>query len=294
MKHYEIAGDRLKATFRTAGAELCSLRTQEGLELLWSGDPAVWARQAPNLFPVVGAVREDRILHHGQAYPMPKHGFARDLEWTLARQSAHALTLRLVDGPGTREHYPFPFRLECTARVSHTSLQFAYELANPGSEPLPASLGAHPAFRWPLLPKARKEEHWLEFEKPEAELMASVDPQGLLRPQSRVSPLNGRILKLQEDLFQQDALVFPQVRSRTLRYSAPGAPTLQVAWDGFQDLGVWSRPGGDFLCIEPWRGHADPADFQGEFSEKPGSFQVAPGRSVVCKYTISVLPPDVP
>ena len=27
---------------------------------------------------------------------------------------------------------------------------------------------------------------------------------------------------------------------------------MEVAWDGFRDLGVWSREGGDFVCIEPW------------------------------------------
>ena len=34
-----------------------------------------------------------------------------------------------------------------------------------------------------------------------------------------------------------------------------------------QYLGIWTRPRGGFVCIEPWRGIADPVDFAGEFDE---------------------------
>jgi hypothetical protein len=50
-----------------------------------------------------------------------------------------------------------------------------------------------------------------------------------------------------------------------------------VAWEGFRELGIWMRPGGDFLCIEPWYGTASPADFGGEFHDKPGLMLIPPG-----------------
>jgi hypothetical protein len=42
---------------------------------------------------------------------------------------------------------------------------------------------------------------------------------------------------------------------------------------------VWSKPdpGPTFLCIEPWEGYADPADWRGDFRDKPGAFILASG-----------------
>jgi galactose mutarotase-like enzyme len=69
------------------------------------------------------------------------------------------------------------------------------------------------------------------------------------------------------------------VNSRALRYEAEGGPVLEISWDGFSDLGIWSLRGGDFVCIEPWLGYASPASFDGDFTEKPGLMHLAPGCS---------------
>ena len=288
-----IASDQLQVSVKHQGAELCQLRTSDGLDLLWTGDPAFWERQAPVLFPVVGALKDGRLLHQGRVYPMPKHGFARNREFRMTRQSAHHCTLVLEDDADTRAMYPFQFRLELAFRVEGSELQVQYTLQNPGDTALPASFGAHPAFRWPLLPGLAREAHWLEFEKPEGALLPGVDPNGLLTPANRPSPLLGRQLLLHDGLFLEDALVFRPVQSRALRYSAPGAPVLQVAWDGFPQLGVWTKPGASFLCIEPWRGFASPAGFDGEFRDKPGVFQVPPHGTQSARYTVRILGPEL-
>ena len=77
-------------------------------------------------------------------------------------------------------------------------------------------------------------------------------------------------------MFATDAVILPQPVSRSVRYTAPGAPAVELAWDGFPQLGIWAREGGDFLCIEPWYGTASPTDFDGEFSDKPGLMLIAP------------------
>ena len=59
---------------------------------------------------------------------------------------------------------------------------------------------------------------------------------------------------------------------------------MEISWERFRELGVWSKPGGaPFLCIEPWRGFASPADFDGEFSDKPGVMQIAPRAKEIGK-----------
>ena len=88
---------------------------------------------------------------------------------------------------------------------------------------------------------------------------------GLLQAQSEPTPIAGRTLALEPALFAADAVILPDPASRSVRYTAPGAPAIEVAWEGFRQLGLWSRAQGDFLCIEPWHGTASPADFDGEF-----------------------------
>ena len=290
--HYCIASDHLRATVNTRGAELCRLQAGTGLELLWDGDPAVWGRTAPVLFPVVGALQGGRLVHQGQSYPMPRHGFARDMDFRLVRLSGHACTLSLGDDAVTRAMYPFPFRLDVGLRIEGAELPVQYELHNPGEADLPASFGAHPGFRWPLLPGMPREAHWLEFEKPESGPLPTLSPDGLLSASARANPLQGRMLHLDDGLFIRDALVFPSVQSRAVRYAAPGSVGLEVAWDGFPHLGVWSRPGAGFICIEPWRGFASPEGFDGEFTGKPGIFLVRPGDVVYARFGVKLLTPE--
>jgi galactose mutarotase-like enzyme len=89
------------------------------------------------------------------------------------------------------------------------------------------------------------------------------------------------VLPLCEELFTEDALIFLEPRSRGLRFEAEGGPALTLRWDGFPHLGLWAKPdpGPAFLCIEPWEGHADPEGWDGDFSDKPGSFLLAPGAT---------------
>ncbi len=49
------------------GAEIKSLRTASGTELIWHGDTIWWDYSAPVLFPIIGPVALDRVQCQGQA-----------------------------------------------------------------------------------------------------------------------------------------------------------------------------------------------------------------------------------
>jgi galactose mutarotase-like enzyme len=153
---------------------------------------------------------------------------------------------------------------------------------------LPASLGLHPAFRWPLVPGRSKTTHRLVFEREEPGPLRRLDARGLLTPELHPTPIRGRELGLREDLFREDALIFLEPRSRSLRFEAEDGPSMTLRWEGFPQLGVWTKPdpGPAFVCVEPWAGYASPADWEGEFSEKPGTFLLAPGA--MRQWTLSI------
>lgn len=283
-----IANQQIRAEFVQGGAELRRLQVIQGPDMLWSGDPDVWGRVSPILFPIVGQVKGDHLKHGGKLFPMARHGFARERDFTLVRLARESCTWMLRDDEGTRAQYPFPFELWITYTVEGMTFKATFELRNPGREKLPASLGAHPAFRWPL-PGGQRDTHRLEFAKHESAPISRL-VEGLLDPHPFPNPVDGNVLRLRDDLFAQDALVFDHLQSRSLRYQAPGSLGIELSWEGFQQLGIWTKPGAAFLCLEPWAGTASPAGFDGEFVEKPGLFFVEPGGRRFFSWSAKVLP----
>jgi galactose mutarotase-like enzyme len=276
MDRHVISNGMLSAAIKAEGAELCSLCDAAGTEFLWQAAP-VWPRHAPVLFPIVGRLKDDTLRHDGRSYRMTQHGFARDRRFAWLGRSATACRLVLHEDAETRAMYPFAFRLEIAFALDDDALEQRFTVTNPGRDVLPASLGAHPAFAWPLAEGVDKTAHVLEFAEPEtAPVLRLADGLRLAAPEP--TPIAGRTLALAPTLFAADAIILPAPASRSVRYVAPGAPTVEVAWDGFRQLGLWSRDGGDFVCIEPWHGTASPADFAGEFADKPDLMLIPPGE----------------
>ncbi|KTR03873.1 aldose epimerase [Aureimonas ureilytica] len=278
----------LSARIKEDGAELTSLRDREGREFLWQAGPE-WPRHAPVLFPIVGRLPGDRLIVDGQSYPLTQHGFARDsrFEWLEKGETRARLVLR--DSEESRARFPFAFELELAYEVSEDTLTVTTTVRNPGTVSLPYAVGAHPAFRWPLAEGIAKEAHELRFEGA-APVSACALEGGFLKGERSV-PAVGEMLELSPELFAGDALVFGGIGEGAVRFEAPGAeaPSLRVSWQGFRDLGVWSKPqGAPFLCIEPWAGTTPPLGWDGEFADKPGNEHLSPGEARFYVWTVSV------
>jgi galactose mutarotase-like enzyme len=159
---HTIRAGGLTATIKAQGAELCSLTNEAGVEFIWQAGPA-WPRHAPLLFPIVGRLKNDELKHRGKTYRMTQHGFARDRRFAWAERSASHCSLVLGDNAATRAVYPFAFRLVAAYALDDAGLDVTLTITNTGEEMLPASLGGHPAFNWPLLPGLSKESYELTF-----------------------------------------------------------------------------------------------------------------------------------
>ncbi|MCJ2120398.1 aldose 1-epimerase family protein [Methylobacterium sp. J-001] len=270
------APDGTTATLATHGAEPVSWRVG-GAEYLWSGHPAHWNRHAPWLFPVVGASSGGQVRVGSESYPMAQHGFARDLPFAVVERSADAVILQLTDGPETRAHYPFAFRLEVAARVRPASLDFTVTVANPGDAPLPYALGFHPAFPWPFAggTRARDGGYAVEFEQAERPFAPQVGPGGLLLRDEQPIPLDGDTLPLDPAIFTE-AFVLRNATSRWMRFTGPKT-AIRMEMDDFPHLAVWTKPTAPFLSLECWTGYADWADFSGPLQERDSQRLLPPG-----------------
>ncbi|CAN5385515.1 aldose 1-epimerase family protein [soil metagenome] len=282
----EIGNGALSAVINPFGAELTHLRDADGRELMTDADPAFWTGHAPILFPVIGRVHGDVIRIGGVEYPMPKHGFARRSSFQIATASIDRATFRLTDSPDTRKAYPFAFALEIEFAIAGATLSIDARLNNPGSAPLPASFGFHPAFAWPLPYGAPRAGHRIVFDREEPGTLRVLTSDGLIAPGSRASPLAGRALALADDLFDDDALIWAPVESDSVRYGPADGAHLDIAFPRMPMLGIWTKPGAHYICVEPWHGIADPEDYAGEYRDKPGVVEIPPGETRT--FTMSV------
>jgi galactose mutarotase-like enzyme len=275
-----IAADAMSAELSTLGAEMRVLRDEAGRDLLSDGPPKYWTGRAPLLFPIVGAANRDTIHIDGAAYPMDKHGFARKSEFAVVDHQPDSATFRLEADSSTRARYPFDFRLDICFAISGATLTTEAVLTNLGDAALPASFGFHPAFRWPLPWGGDRADHRLVFAEAEPAPIRRIDTKtGLVLPDPHPTPVEGDTLTPRDDLFVEDALIFDRLNSRKVRFGVPGNRGLQVDFTDMPLLGIWTKPGAPFLCIEPWQGLADPVGYDGDFRDKPYGVEVAPGTA---------------
>lgn len=271
-----LSNGQLSAAIDPRGAELSSLTDAAGRELMTDADPRFWRGRAPLLFPVVGMPSEQTIRVDGVAYPMPKHGFARRSDFSVIEASATRAVFALVDDQATRAAFPFAFRLEVAFELRDATLAIDVTVANPADAPLPAAFGFHPAFAWPLPFGGARVDHTITFDRDEPGRLKAIAADGTIAADTVPSPLDGRVLRLTDELFAHDALVWDPVESSSVRYGAPGTPHLDIAFPDTPQLGIWTKPGAAYVCVEPWHGIADPHGYTGEYRDKPGVFIVPP------------------
>ncbi len=284
-----ISSGATTAVFSKRGAELIGLRHRER-EYIWTPDPAAWGwgYSAPLLFPVVGRSRDDQVKVDGVAYPMPLHGFAALRDFGIVEHDATRIVFRLVDDDATRAMFPFAFRLSVVAEIAEGRLNFAATVENTGARTAPFAFGYHPAFLWAPTPEERQ-AFICKFECRESgEIRRGIKGVGLLRDAKYPLPLEDRVLRLRDDVFGDGALQFEQVRSRRVWFGRPGAKGIEVTFPDSPQLGIWTRAGAPFLCIEPWQGLAEFENGSGELAERPCPRFVAGGESVVYRMGIDL------
>jgi galactose mutarotase-like enzyme len=280
----------LAAEIDPQGAQLFSLRDRASRDLLWDGDPSVWAGRAPLLFPIIGVLAGGRYRIGSNTYPLSRHGFARDKLFSIDSTNPTSAVLKLQADEATLQLYPFRFELTVRFEIVGAALSVDALVRNQGDEDMPASFGYHPGFRWPLPFGLPRSSHYIQFETDEPAPFRRIDAAGLLKAERFETPIARRRLSLSDALFQEDVLIFDQIKSRSVTYGCDQGPRIRVDFPDSPYLGIWTKPGAPFICIEPWHGVTDPVGFSGEFAEKPGMCNLRAGEALHSQMTITLLP----
>ena len=272
-----LANDRLTVTIAALGAELQSVTDAQGRDWLWNGEPAIWAGRSPLLFPVIGKHPGGEVLIGDRRYPIRSHGVARTSLFEPVAQDDTSCSFRLTDNAETRAAYPFAFALDMSYRLDGSSLAMSARVTNTGDATMPFCFGYHPAFRWPL-PGADGLPHRIRLGNGASPAHLRLAADGQLAPLSHASVFRDGVLTLDHALFDEDALIYAAGTGHHAWFGADGRPGVAVDFPDMPHLGIWTKPNGPFICIEPWHGLPSPSDPDEPLEHRTGVMLLESGQ----------------
>jgi galactose mutarotase-like enzyme len=285
-----IENEFLKVEISAKGAQLTSVYSKENkIEHLWQADANIWGYHAPNLFPVIGGLINDELLVDGKTYHMGRHGFARQSEFILLESNEVSAVYSLPSSEKTLAVYPYKFDFQVLYILIDNALRVTYKLINHDKKNIYFSAGGHPAFNVPFNKGEQYEDYYLEFETEEKLTTHLLSPEGFFTGETHPVPAPGNKLYLTKDLFDHDALVFKNLKSREVCIkSDKHDQSVSVQFPHFNYLGIWAKGGGDFVCIEPWLGCADTVGKHIDISQKEDIQSLKIGHVFEAAFFISV------
>lgn len=278
-----ISNSTFKASIKHAGAELFSLKSQNK-EFIWERNPDFWGKHSPVLFPIVGTLKNNTYTISGQEYQLPRHGFARDMEFQLINQTENSATFSLQSSTETLKKYPFEFELQLIYTLKENTLDIEYRIINKNETKMPFSIGAHPAIALP----GNFENYSLKFEKEEV-LQFSLLKNDLVSDKTQILETEENSVPLNYKLFENDALVFKTLESNSLTILENSKPYIKVDFEDFPSLGIWTKEQAPFICIEPWFGYSDTPGNSGDLFEKEGILILDANQTFTSKFSIEIL-----
>jgi galactose mutarotase-like enzyme len=289
---HSLENSKLKISVNKIGAELCRIESiSNNKNFMWHADPDVWENYAPNLFPIIGALKNDTYIFENQEYKLPKHGFIRNNpDIVLHNQTIDILTFKLSFSEELLHIYLFKFEYYITYQLTDNHIKVTNTIKNYDTKTMYFSVGAHPAFKCPVYNDERYDDYTLEFEHNENSERYLINLEnGLIS--SRTKPVfnNSNQLPITHELFNEDALVFKDLKSRkvTLKSKLHG-PIISMQYEGFPYMGIWAKPNGNYVCIEPWLGIADSEDTNQDLKTKEGVLKLDAGKTFEASYTIEI------
>jgi len=288
---YRLQNEKLSIGVKLTGAELCSIKKiKTGTEYIWQANPEIWSSHAPNLFPIIGALKNGEFLFDKKAYQLPKHGILRNNNnIQLKEKNPDSLIFNLKYCEETLKSYPFKFDFEIKFQLKGKTLTVSHKIINLDEKPMYFSVGGHPAFNAPLNEGESYEDYYLEFDRNLDLNTYLLNEDGLISSETRTIIWNDNKIELHRNLFDTDALIFKNIESKKVALKSKNSGTvLTVEYNDFKDLGIWAKPAAPYVCIEPWLGYADVEETTQDLKTKEGIMELMPSETFDASYTITI------
>lgn len=290
---YTLKRGDITAVTTDQGAELISLKDSTGGEYIWCGDAQYWAGRNPNLFPIVGNLKDNTILVDGNAYQMKRHGFARNSKFRVVEQREDAIVFELTENEDTLKVYPFSFTLHICHQLTDQGFLTRYEVTNTGERTMPFTIGGHTAFHCPLKDGLQFSDYRIVFDQQEDAYAAYPSAQGYLLNENRIHALDhtDTLPLLHENFAMLDTYIFEGLNSTGVSLLGPDGHGVRLDFAGMPMIAFWTAGAkkAPYLCIEPWHGCAAMEGESGEFADKHHCILLDPHTSRTLEYSVSIL-----
>ena len=281
----ELKNELLTIQVAEKGAELQSVKDNDGKEYMWQAGPQ-WNRHSPILFPIVCSVNNDTYTVDGKDYHLPRHGFARDMMFTVVSLTSEKATMALHDSEETLKVYPYRFNLAVTYRLEGNKVHVIWHVENTDTKEIHFQIGGHPAFNMP----SGKLEGMIKLDNEEPMDMLKSYADGSVELVEVPLEADSGIMEINNNFFRADSVKIHKSQThRAMLIDTNGEPAVTVDYKA-PVCAFWSPydKQAPFVCIEPWYGIGDPRGFKGEFKDKPMMNHLQPGASFMSKYTITI------
>ena len=271
----------LEIQTKAEGAELTSIK-YNGIDRLHEIN-SFWNQQSPILFPIVGKLRYDVALINGKEYPIPKHGFACNMTFEKIKENS----FKFISNEKTLQIYPYNFELYVFYTIDKNILTFNYKVINKSKEKMLFGIGGHPGFKC----NYTNEKCTVEFEEEENDIkIIPVDINVCLLSDKMKDGndvlINKKILQLKKNSFENDAIIFTNMKSKSVILKDDGKKLLKFNFEKFKYLGIWSQIGADFVCFEPWYNTPDYVNSNKEFKEKKDIIELEPQKEFNISFSV--------
>lgn len=286
----QLKNDRLTVEISSHGAELQSIKNAEGHEYLWQGDDKYWPRRSPLLFPIVCGLWKNEYRIDGKTYSLPRHGFARDMDFDVIDKTDTMVTYELVSDEDTLKVYPYEFELNVTYVLNDDAIDVIWSVRNPGKEEMHFQIGGHPAFNLPGVNEGEPMKGSILFDNTQPLTRIIGNTGGCIKPERYDLATDHGTWAFNEESFADDAVILDKSQvGLSVLLDAEANPVIGLSFDA-PCVGIWSPYGKNapFVCIEPWYGVHDWAEYTGEFKDKYLMNHLLPGATFVSNYEIKI------
>jgi aldose 1-epimerase len=221
----------------------------------------------PILFPFPNRIRAGRYSWDGKEYEMPSdlvgfdntgnaiHGFCIDRPWRVIAQGDHFVTAEFqlsIDAPERLSLWPTDCRIMIRYELDGAALRTMIEIYNPDTKPMPWGFGTHPYFRLPLAQDSQATQCLVTA--PVSTRWELID----------CLP-TGKKLELPSELDLTDGIYFGSQQLDDVFSDVPdgivecsiidekaGLQITQRSSELFKELVIYTPPGRDSICFEPY------------------------------------------
>lgn len=287
-----LKNDCLEVTLASKGAEIIKIvGLEDQINYMWRRDPIQWANSAPILFPIVGALKNNECRIDGKVYSMTQHGFSRHSEYATNQKNDEEVVFTLTSNDEIVKQYPYLFKLEVTYKLEKNVLACNCKVTNVDDKTIYFQIGGHPAFACPFKDDESSNDYYLEFSENEtlSQKVIDVKRKGMSRTTIPFFENEKRFF-VRQQLFSNDAIVFKDFKSESVALkSLNHQKSIVFHMESFNHLGLWAaKHVGGLIAIEPWVGHSDYVDFDGEFKEKEGVVALKQDQVFECTFKVEI------